>query len=199
MSDMQKNIGKNQAGCKEKRGLRRDIMLLGNVRVLCMAAMFAAMAVVLGYLAKLIFGAAPIRVTFENLPIIFCGVSFGPFAGGACAIVADLASCLITGQPINPLITVGALCVGFVSGFVANYILRGRNFISVLVIEFLAHLIGSMILKSLALHLFWNVAWATLLLRIPVYLFITVLEAYFLWVLFKNKNVCKLIKGVREK
>lgn len=196
MSKLQKNEWQEEEKIAFGAQLRRDFLALGNVKVLCACAMLAAMGVVLGYLAKMVFGMGPLRVTFENLPIIFCGIAFGPLAGGVTAVVSDLASCLMAGQAMNPLITVGALSVGVLSGAVSNYILKKRGFLSLLVTELLAHLVGSIFLKTLALHLFWNIAWATLLFRVPVYLFVALVESYFLWILFKNKSVQKLLRGV---
>ena len=178
--------------------LRRDVTAFGSVKVLCMAAMLAAMGVVLGYLAKLIFGEGPFRITFENLPIIFGAMAFGPFVGGVSAVVADLCSCLGAGQAFNPLISAGALCIGVISGFVGNYLLRGRGFVSLLVAELAAHLVGSVAIKSFALYLY-GFAWPTLLPRVPIYLFISVAEAYLLWMLFKNRHLRKLLEGVRKK
>ena len=100
--------------------LRRDVAVFGNLRVLCFAAMLCAMSVVLGYVAKLIFGTAPYRITFENLPIIFGGISFGPLVGAMIAVAADLCSCLFASQGPNPLILVGSFSVGLVSGFVGG-------------------------------------------------------------------------------
>ena len=175
-------------------GTRRNLPLFGNLRVLCLAAMLAAMGVVLGYLAKLIFGEGMIRITFENLPIVFGGIVFGPFVGAGIAVVADLASCLLAGQAPVPLITVGSLSIGFLSGVLGRYVLRSRRYGSLLVIELAVHAVGSFFLKSLALHLYFGFAWQLLLLRIPTYLLIAVFEAFFLCVLLRNPHLNSLLK-----
>ena len=190
----------NQKDNSRKFGLRetlhRDVTALGNVRILCLAAMFAAMAVVLGALAKFMFGTGPLRVTFENLPIIFCSVAFGPIVGGLCAFVADLCSCVIAGQALNPLISVGAISIGVLSGIVSHYVVRNRGFLALVIIEFVAHLMGSILLKTWALSFFF--AWGILLWRIPVYFVILLIESYLLCVLLKNKHICKLLRGVQK-
>ena len=67
-----------------------DLRVFGSVRVLCLSAMLCAMSYVLAYLAKMIFGLGPVRFTLENLPIIFGGVSFGPFVGAMIAAAAHI-------------------------------------------------------------------------------------------------------------
>ena len=177
-----------------KRKVPRSIAVLGNPKVLCLAALFAAMSVVIAYLAKMIFGTSPLRLTLENLPIIFGSVSFGPLVGMMIAAVADLCSCLLSGQAPNPLILVGSLSIGLVSGVLGRYVFRKRRLIDLLAIECFAHVIGSMLLKTLALRLYFSFAWSLLLLRIPVYLLVLVVEAYLAWVLFRNGQVRKQLE-----
>ena len=123
MQNQENNAEKAGETFSPKQRLRRDLAVFGNLRALCMAAMLAAMAVVLGYLAKLLFGTGPFRITFENLPIIFGGLLFGPFMGAVMAVVADLCSCLFSGQAPYPLISVGTMTIGLASGFLGNYLL----------------------------------------------------------------------------
>ena len=182
-----------------RRALSRDIAVFGNLRVLCFAAMLAAMSVIIAYLAKLLFGPGPLRVTFENLPIIFGGVSFGPFVGAMIAVVADLCSCLLSGQAPNPLILVGALSIGLVSGFLGGYIFRGRGYLSALLIELCTHVIGSMVLKTLALRIYFGFGWAVLVLRLPVYALVIMAESYLLYLLFRSRQLYTLTERMRGK
>ena len=190
---------KNDEKQTARRSLSRDIMVFGSLRVLCFAAMLAAMSVIIAYLAKLLFGPGPLRVTFENLPIIFGGVSFGPFVGAMIAVVADLCSCLLSGQAPNPLILVGSVSIGLVSGFLGSYIFRGRRYISALCIELFTHVIGSMILKTLALRFYFHFGWAVLVLRFPVYVLVIVAESYLLYLLLRSRQLHTLIERMRSK
>ncbi|MBE6702640.1 MAG: folate family ECF transporter S component [Ruminococcaceae bacterium] len=188
------------AACRPgKRGfthqLRRDLTVFGNLRVLCLAAMLAAMGVVLGYIAKLLFGTGPLRITFENLPIIFGGVTFGPFMGAAIALISDLCSCLFSGQGPNPLIAVGSASIGLLSGFLGNYLFRRRRFFPLLLVELLTHLVGSVTVKSLALHAM-GYAWPLLLPRIPIYIGIACCEAALLRVLLQSQHLIQLLEKV---
>ena len=201
MKEEQKNTDKPLEGGTPQleRGLsfgvrvRHDVAVFGNVRVLCFAAMLAAMGVVLGIVAKLIFGEGPFRITFENLPVIFGGISFGPFMGMAIALVADLGSCLYAGQAPYPLIAIGSLCIGFLSGLMGKYLLRRRGYLSLLMIELVAHTVGSIVIKSYALYTF-GYSWILLLPRVPVYLLICALEALVLKILFSNSHLSHLMK-----
>ena len=189
---------KAEAG-SARAALSRDIAVFGNLRVLCFAAMLAAMSVILACFAKLLFGPGPLRITFENLPIIFGGISFGPFVGAIIAVVADLCSCLLSGQAPNPLIVVGSVSIGFVSGFLGGYIFRGRRYVSALLIELFTHVIGSMILKTLALRYYFHFGWAVLVLRFPVYVLVIAAESYLLYLLFCSRQLRTLTERMRKK
>ena len=178
--------------------LAADLKVFGNVRVLCLAAMLCAMSYILGYLAKMIFGLGPVRFTLENLPIIFGSVTFGPFAGALIAAAADLCSCLASGQGPNPLILVGSISVGLVSGTVGRYICKSRRFLALLTVEFVTHLIGSLVIKSAALHIFYGYAPVLLLPRIPIYAMIIAVESYVLWLLFRNRQLRTLLERMRK-
>ena len=178
----------------EQTKSRRGAAVRG-LRVLTLSAMLAAMSVVLAYLAKLIFGTGPLRVTFENLPIIFGGMAFGPIVGAAIAVVADLSSCLMAGQTPFPLITVAAASVGLVSGVLGRWVLKSRRYLFVLVVELSAQTVGSVVLKSIALHTF-GYHWLTLLPRLPIYIGIAIAEAWLITVLWRNKQIAGHLDGL---
>lgn len=184
---------------KKTSMVKTHLALFGNVRVLAFSAMLAAMSVVLAVLAKTIFGTSHIRVTIENLPVIFGGMAFGPFIGGAIAVTADLLSCLVAGQAPVPLIAVGAFLMGAVSGVLSHTVFRKRNYLSVLAVALLTHLTGTIVAKSAALHIHFGYAWAVLLPRVPLYLGIAVLESVLLYLIFRNREIQKRIKGLYEK
>ncbi|MBE6690631.1 MAG: folate family ECF transporter S component [Ruminococcaceae bacterium] len=194
MSKEQEKFKKN-APFSLGRRLRRDLAVFGNLRVLCLAAMLAAMGVVLGYLAKLLFGTGPLRITFENLPIIFGGITFGPFMGAMIAVISDLCSCLFSGQGPNPLIAVGSVSIGFFSGFFGNYLFRRRRFFHLFLVEELTHLIGSVTIKSLALYTM-GYAWPLLLPRLPIYIAIACCEAAMLRVLLQSRHLNELLERI---
>ena len=179
-------------------GIKSDLAVFGNLRVLTLAAMLCAMSVVLGYLSKAIFGTGPLRLTFENLPTVLGAISFGPFVGGMIAIAADLFSCLMAGQGPNPLIAVGSVSVGVIAGVLGRYVLRRRSYPALLSIELCAHLVGSVTLKSLALYTM-GFALPLLLPRLPIYLGIAAAEALLLYLILKRGSVTALLERMRRK
>ena len=86
------------------------------------AAMMTALSVVIGIFCKnyLNFGAGLFRITFENLPIILCGIVSGPIIGGAVGLLSDMISYLLSAQayPPNLIVTLGATMIGVISGVV---------------------------------------------------------------------------------
>ncbi len=162
--------------------------LFGNLRVLCAAALFIALSVVLGkYLAV----STPIfRFSLENLPILMAGIFFGPVIGGVVGVAADLIGCVVMSFTVNPLITLGAALIGILSGLVARIATRGgrplRPFAVCLSVG-LAHITGSMTVKTIGLAIFSNVSTDKLLWRIPLYVVIGAVECTLLVLLTRNK------------
>ena len=167
---------------------------LKTVKTLTLAAMLVAMSVVIGIFCKtfLNFGAGLFRITFENLPIIMSGILFGPYVGGTVGICTDVVSYLFSGQayPLNPIVSLGALAVGAVSGLVSRYAVKKRGTAQIIFSSAAAHLVGSMIIKPIGLYQFYGIA---VLWRIPLYLVIAPIEILVLCLLFKRDTFRRLI------
>ena len=85
------------------------------LKITAALAMLAAVSIICGkYLA--IRGGDILRFSFEDLPIIFAGISFGPIAGMLVGVVADLVGCVMVGYTVNPIVTLGAAAIGAFSG-----------------------------------------------------------------------------------
>ena len=80
------------------------------LRVTVACALLIALSIVCGKFLQFPVGEA-MRFSFENLPILFAGMAFGPLAGVLVGTVADLIGCLAVGYAINPLVTLGAAAV----------------------------------------------------------------------------------------
>lgn len=171
--------------------------IFGNLRVLCVAALLAALSIVLG---KYLSISTPLwRISFENLPILMAGVFFGPLVGGAVGVVADLIGCVLVGYTINPLITLGAGLVGVVSGLVSLLWTRqGRTLTApgIIVAVAAAHVLGSLLTKSWGLALFAATTDSDPLValyltnlgtRTPMYLVIGAAEAGLIILLNRNR------------
>ena len=165
-----------------------------DVKGIVLAAMLTAMSVVIGIFCKslLNFADGIFRISFENLPIIISGVVFGPAVGTLVGVGSDLISYLLSPQtyPPNLIVTVGAGAIGFVAGIVAKYIVRERSTKQFVVACVSAHVVGSLIIKTVGLFEFysWLVLW-----RIPLYTIITTVEVIVITLLYKNSAVRKLL------
>ncbi len=167
--------------------------LFGNIEALTISAMLVALGAVIGYVCKIIPAldlGTGLRITFENLPIIVAGIMFGPVVGGCVGCVADLLSCLFSGQAPLPWILVGSVSVGVVAGLSSKFIVRKSGFLKLIVSEILAHLIGSMIIKTIALYAIFG---PIVLFRIPMSVGIATVEIILLCTMYKNKTVRNLI------
>lgn len=137
------------------------IRVYGSLRILTLAAMLAAVSAVIGIVCKnfLTFNIY-YRITFENLPVILAGLLFGPFVGAAVGVAADAASCLMSTNPaLNPLISLGAACVGFCAGAVPKWLLPRRGTPQIALSVAAAHLIGQVLVKSLAKMVWYYMPW----------------------------------------
>ena len=166
---------------------------LRNVKVLTVSAMMIALSAVIGYVCKTIPAlnlGTGLRITFENLPIIVSGIMFGPVVGGCVGCLADLLSCLFSAQTPMPWVLVGSIAVGVVAGMSSKLIVIRNGFLKLIVAELLAHLVGSMIVKTAALYAVFG---PIVLFRIPMSIGIAAVEIALLCVMYKNKTVRNLI------
>ena len=188
-----------------KLRFRRDLSVFGNVRVLCFAAMLAAMSLIIGKFLQI---PNPfqniIRISFENLPILLAGITMGPFVGALTGVVADLLGCVLYGYAINPLITLGAAAVGLLSGVMAGYVIRRPLAARVICSATAAHLVGSVLIKSLGLAAWYLGSydmglWELMLWRLLTYAVICAAECVILYLLLRHRAVSTLLERMRKK
>ena len=160
--------------------------------------LLAALSVVIGWVCKSYLTFGPIRITFENIPIIISGIIYGPVIGAIVAVLSDIISCLTSPNPaLNPIITLGAASIGIISGVVSKYVIKSGRFsviLKTLLSVFISHIIGSMLIKSIGLHLFWGYEIPMLLWRIPLYLAISVCESMIIFVILRNKSIASMLE-----
>ncbi len=171
-----------------------------SVKTLTLASMLCAMSVVIGMFCKnfLDFGSGLFRITFENLPIIISGVFLGPLFGGAVGASSDLISYLFSTKayPPNLIVTLGAAAVGIVSGLVSKFVVRKSGYPKIIISGALAHVVGSMIIKTIGLFQYYS--WGVLF-RIPMYLVIAPLEIFLICMLYKNSAFRKILERMSTK
>ena len=178
--------------------MKNKSLIHQSVIKLTCSAILAAACVVLAIAAKSIFTSSPLRLTIENLPVFMASFFFGPFWGFAVAVCADLLSCVMSGMAPYPLITIGAAVIGATSGILYNFILKkAGSKIRIVVSVIISHILGSMIIKTAALWLLLSSAGITLLLRIPVYIGISIIESAILIYLTKSKALMDQIKKIK--
>ena len=172
-----------------QKNKKSRISMFGTVKVLVFAALLCAVSGVMKLIAP---SGDTWRISLENFPIIFGGVTLGPFIGGAIGIAADLLGCLFRGYAINPFITAASMSVGLVSGTVIWLFKRQNKIYELVLAVFLAHTVGNVVIKTFALHAMMGTPLAVLFAeRIVTYLITATVECIIIILLLKNKAVKK--------
>ena len=155
-------------------------------KLIARIAMLAAISIVLGKFLSIKIEPWG-RLSFENMSVILCGYAFGPIAGLLCGVVADLVGCLVYGYAINPIITLGAAMIGLLSGLFGARGAFGkpRLWLSLT----LSHLVGSCIIKSIGIYIFYSTPLETLALRVPMYILCGGLEYILISVILRSKGL----------
>ena len=162
-----------------------------SLKITLFLAMLTALSIILGkYLA--IRGGDIMRFSLENMPIIFAGIAFGPVAGASVGLVADLVGCVMVGYTINPIVTIGAVSIGALSGIFFR--LTGRididNRFRLPITVAISHIVGSIIVKTVGLYAYYNMPFYLLLLwRVLNYVIVGALDAIAIHTLLKSKGV----------
>ena len=167
-----------------------------SILKISLAAMMIALSIVIATFAKGIFGSGPLRVTFENIPIMLAGMLLGPVWGAVVGAAADLVACMFSGMSPLPLVTVGAACIGAISGILYKYIIKRKGFFATALSVFPAHIVGSMIVKTYALSAFYP--FKLIIWRVPIYIGIALVETFALNLLLKNKYITDTFGGKKE-
>ena len=170
----------------------RRVAVFGTVRTLAMCAVLVAMSIILGkYLA--IRGGEILRFSFENLPILMAGILFGPAAGVVTAVAADLVGCVMVGYAINPLVTLGAASIGLLGGLCWRLFGGLPYGIRLALTVALAHLVGSVGIKTVGLSAFYSMPLGILALwRLLNYAIVGGLELTLLYFVLKNQAIRSL-------
>ncbi len=168
-----------------------------SLRRICLGGLLAALSIVFGKLLAFNIGET-FRVSLENLPIILAGITLGPLYGAMIGLVADIVGCLMVGYTVNPLVTLGAMAIGFVSGFVFRLIRgQGRGRIAIAVTA--AHIVGSLLIKTAGLSVFYGMEYFSLFFyRLINYLPIATLESIIVYILTKNRGINEILSRFGE-
>lgn len=166
-----------------------NIKLFGNIRVLIVAALLTALSGAVGKVISI--DVMPFaRIGIENLPVIMAGIWFGPFIGGAVGFGADYFGCFLKGNAPNPIVTLGYISLGVVSGLISMYLFKKNKTLNIIAAELGAQIVGSMVIKSIGLYYLFGGQYSILIVfawRIPLYIAISAFEAAIIIMLMKNK------------
>ncbi|MBQ8528155.1 MAG: folate family ECF transporter S component [Clostridia bacterium] len=161
-------------------------------------SMLSAISIIAGkYLA--ISGGEVLRFSLENLPIIFAGVAFGPLAGALVGAVADLVGCLLVGYAINPIVTLGAVVIGTLAGGVWRICKKSSLslWLCCALSVGISHLVGSVIIKTFGLSVYYDMSFEVLLLwRLLNYVIIGCLDGAILFGLMRSKLIREEISSI---
>ena len=168
-----------------------------NLRISVFCAFLTAFSIVFGKYLAINLGEV-LRISFENLPIIFAGMAFGPIYGALTGLLSDLVGCMLVGYAVNPLVTCGAALVGLAAGLYRLLISRMggvSRLIPIALTVFASHLIGSVLVKTAGLAAYYEMPYIMLFLwRSLNYLLVGAFECTLLFLLFKNSRIKSEIK-----
>ena len=163
-----------------------------SVRTLVMLALLTAMSIVFARVFTISTGF--VRFNLGALPTHLAAVWFGPAGGFAVGALADMIGGTLSGYSINPLITLGAGSVGLVSGLLFRQPSQLRLGLRLQLSITAGHVVGSVIINSIALHLFYGYAWPVLAARIPNALILSAVNTVLVRLLLQNKSLREIVQ-----
>ena len=172
-------------------------MKIFSTKTLVTCSLLAALSIIFGKFLAISVNDT-LRFSLENTPLILAGFTFGPIVGGIVALVADIVGSLIRGYAINPLITLGAVSIGAISGLLFKLFKALPLFFRVLIPIIIAHIIGSLLIKTWGLSLMYGTPFTELFLTRTVnYIIIIPIDTLILYFLYKNRSFRKLMENFK--
>lgn len=172
--------------------MRKNKQSMPLVR-LVICAFLVALSIVCGKFLAIPMGDV-LRFSFENLPILFAGLAFGPVAGVMVGVSADLLGCVLRGYAVNPWVTAGGLLIGLIAGLGGVCLRRLPLGARVAVTTAVAHLIGSVVVKTIGLAAYYSFPlWELMAWRLLNYVLIGVVEAVLLYLLLRNPGIRRFL------
>lgn len=177
--------------------MQKNRTLSGHLRVLAVASFLVALSIICGKYLAIPVGTV-MRFSFENLPILLAGMVLGPMMGVLTGVVADFLGCLMVGYAINPVVTLGAAAIGLFGGLFYRLFSKLPLFPKIAISATLAHVIGSVMIKTWGLAIFYDMPFYLLLLwRLLNYVIVGGAESLLLYYLLKNKTIKRLLETLR--
>ena len=132
------------------------------------------------------------------------GMFFGPAVGTVTGVAADIIGCALYGYSINPIVTLGAACVGLLSGVVSHYVVKRPLWLKTAISVLLSHAVGSVIVKSLGLAAWYltkyNIGLSEFILwRLLNYTIIGAAEFALIFALLRNRSFSSQLERMMRK
>ena len=176
---------------------QKKIALFGSVKVLVFAAFLCAVSGVMKLLAP---SADTWRISLENFPILFAGITLGPLIGGAVGIASDLLGCLFRGYAVNPFITLASMIIGIISGLSFKAVKSKKKELPIVTAVYLGHIISNIAIKTIVLSKMYGMAFEVLIAeRTVTYLITAAVESLIIIILYKNNAIKKGLERVKSK
>lgn len=165
-----------------------------SIKTLVICALLSALSIIFGKFLNIPVGET-IRFSFENTPLFLAGIMFGPFISGIVAFVSDILGSILRGYAINPVITLGAVFVSVSGAFLFKVLKKLPLFLRLLLCVGTAHILGSIIIKTVGLMLYTGTDFFVLLpVRCINYFIMIVIDTCALFFLLKNRSLKKILE-----
>lgn len=169
---------------------------LKQTKVLTLAALLAAIAIVLGFFKIPITPALEIR--FVSIPLTIAGALLGPWIGAIVGVIADIGGYLArpTG-PFFPLFSLSNACVAIIGAY---FLYRKRPTIKRIILSQCAiGLIVGLLMNSLWLSILLKIPFLTLLIsRAPKEIFQFSVNALIIYLILQKLPIHSLLDLKKE-
>ena len=167
---------------------------LRSVKTLVICALFTALSIIFGKFLNIPVGET-IRFSFENTPLFLSGILFGPIISGIVAFVSDILGSILRGYAINPVITLGAVFTSVTGAFLFKLFKNLPVFLRLFLSVSIAHILGSVIIKTIGLSLYTGTSFMVLLpMRAINYSIMIIIDTLVLFFLLKNRSFKKILE-----
>lgn len=125
-----------------------------TTKVVTRAAILTAISIVLSRFLS-IFISQTLKIGFSSIPLMLCGLMFGPLVGAMSGLAADLIGAMIfLGGQFHLGFTLSSILIAVIPALVKKYLIRDKKNSTLLIVV-------SVILTFLVAHLLLNSLWLT--------------------------------------
>lgn len=125
-----------------------------TTKVVTRAAILTAISIVLSRFLS-IFISQTLKIGFSSIPLMLCGLMFGPLVGAMSGLAADLIGAMIfLGGQFHLGFTLSSILTAVIPALVKKYLIKDKKNSTLLIVV-------SVILTFLVAHLLLNSLWLT--------------------------------------